>query len=611
MAMADEKLVEGRIQWSSVVRFSRATFQDRSVLALGLGGLAMGAFSWTATSWLAGMLADRILLASRTAADLRSDPLIMTYIGGIFASLFLMYLGNRYGRLWINQSFIRALTRVHNEAIKAVFQTRMNFFNVTSTGRIISRFAGDYLNAGNSFDRVIATFIYSILATVFSATYVLFTQPSMLLLAVPFCVGLFFLSRYFGTQARDTQRLASRSNAFTLGHLSESFSTILAARGLGIVPRLKQRLELLQKEATALNYKTLQLTNWRLLTQSFVALSLVAGSLLYSIELVQKGELTVGQAGSSITLLMLILRNFLLIVELFNTLEVGFTSVERLNEFAELEPEEALAVQGYSAKNQVPPQTEPAILSFRNLQVRYAPHLPWVLSGLSEDIRAHEKIGLVGRTGSGKTTLVQALFRMVDLDPGQLYVDGQDAATMPLSELRNFFGVVPQEPVLFVGTLLENVAPRGANLNSPQLHATVELALARVKLLDWVRSLPAGLYAPVLERGANLSHGQRQLLCLARALAKNPRILILDEATSAVDPDTEQLVDEALQSATQNLTSLIIAHRLSTIEKCDRILLLRDGKILERGTPLELMNNPHSHYSALRGAALRSGGVIA
>ena len=631
MAVAQEKLVEGRIQWASVVRFSRAAFQNRIVLFFGFGFLALGAFSWTATSGLAGMLADRIFVLAKVQGNLRSDPQILALMFGIFAALYLMYLGNRFGRMWINQSFIQALTRVHNDAVLAVFKTDMHFFNTTPTGRIISRFAGDYFNAGNSFDRVMATFVYSVFATLFSAAYVIYAQSTMLLLAVPFCVALFFLSRFYGARARDTQRQTSRSNAVTLGHFSESFSTILAARGLGILPRIAQRLETLQRDATALNYKTLQLTNWRVLTQSFVALGLVAGSLLYSIHLVQKGELSVGQAGSSITLLMLILRNFLLIVELFNTLEVGFTSVERLNEFAELSPEElplsapstaqqAPFIQGEAdhfsisspeiLQSQVPSADAVPMLEFRNLQVRYAPHLPLVLAGLTEKIAHREKIGLVGRTGSGKTTLVQALFRMVELQPQQLFLDGDDITALPLAQLRGYFGVVPQEPVLFVGSLLENVAPQGANLESPSLHATVEKALGRVKLLDWVHSLPEGIHAPVLERGANLSHGQRQLLCLARALAKEPRILILDEATSAVDPDTEQLVDEALQTATQNLTSIIIAHRLSTIEKCDRILLLRDGKILERGTPHELMNNPNSHYSALRGAALRTGGVI-
>lgn len=624
MSAGDETIKTGHIQWASVVRFARAAFVDRMRVASGLFGLAVGAFAWSSTGWLSGMLADRVLLLSESNRTLRGDPVLEAIVLGIVAALLIMYLGNRFGRLWINQSFIRALTRVHNQAIEAVLSTRMEFFNTMPTGRILSRFAGDFLNAGNSFDRVVATFLYSIFAMAFSTAYVLWTAPTLLLLAAPFCVVLFLVSRAFGARARDSQREASRANAHTLGHLSETFSSILTARALRIVPRVEDRLTALQRRATDLTYRTQQIANWRVYCQSILALGLVASALFHALVLVQRGDISVGEAGANVTLLMLILRNFLLVVELLNMLEVGFTSVERLNEFAELPPEDgsrAVHSRGTPAPLSVADDGAWPAIAFRDLSIRYAPHLPLVLDGINESVAPHAKVGLVGRTGAGKTTLVQALFRMVEVAPGQIFLQGRDICSLPLGTLRASFGVVPQDPVLFSGTVLDNVigsptdsgadAGRDRDRDPAGLHVRAERALRKVNLWDWVSGLPEGLASPVLERGANLSHGQRQLLCLARALAKEPKILILDEATSSVDPETEQRVDAAVHAATTGMTTLIIAHRLSTIEKCDVVWLMKDGRIIERGAPGELAARPDTHYSALRQAALRTGGVIA
>lgn len=613
MAVESEKIFEGHIQWASVLRFSSAAFQHKGLLVLGLFGLALGSFAWTSTSWLSGRIADRILDLTQASQPLHTDSALATLLGGVFLAVIAMYFGNRFGRLWINRSLIEALTRVHNQAVEAVFGTFMQFFNSQPTGRIVSRFAGDYLNAGNSFDRVVATFIYSLFAMLFSATLVLFSKPMLILVSLPFCVALFLVSRVFGRRAREVQRHANRATAVAMGHFSESLAGNSLIRALQLTNHFTARMHLLQTEASALTYRTQQLANWRVFLQSLLALGLIGLSLLFSFRLVAQGELSPGEAGANVTLIMLILRNFLLLVELVNTLETGFTSVERISEFADLPPEQgvlsALRVNSPSA-----PQRK--VIALHHLSVRYSESLPFVLNGVTQSIFEGEKIGLVGRTGSGKSTLVQALFRMVDVAPGQMFIDGSDVTTYSLRELRALFGIVPQEPVLFAGTLFENILPSASlqanvtfDVNATN-RAWVEEVLARVQLLDWVRTLPYGLDTPLAERGGNLSFGQRQLLCLARALAKKPRFLILDEATSSVDANTEHSVNDAIRSATAGVTCLIIAHHLSTIEACDRIFLMADGRIIEEGRPKDLIANTQSAYSLLRNAAQSAGGVI-
>jgi ATP-binding cassette subfamily B protein len=208
-----------------------------------------------------------------------------------------------------------------------------------------------------------------------------------------------------------------------------------------------------------------------------------------------------------------------------------------------------------------------------------------VLENVSFSVGAGETVAVVGHTGAGKTTLTNLLLRFYDVQDGQVLFDGVDIRQLRLRDLRKNFGIVLQDPFLFSGTISSNIRLGSGWITDRQ----VRDAARQVNLLEFIEGLPGGFQEPVKERGATLSVGQKQLLSFARALAHNPRILILDEATSSVDPETEHLLREGLRCLIENRTSLVIAHRLSTIQNASKIVVMHKGRVREVGTHHELL----------------------
>jgi len=226
--------------------------------------------------------------------------------------------------------------------------------------------------------------------------------------------------------------------------------------------------------------------------------------------------------------------------------------------------------------------------------LRYRPELPPVLHGISFKIEASEKIGIVGRTGAGKSSMINALFRIVELEKGSIFIDGCDISKFGLWDLRKVLGIIPQSPVLFSGSVRFNLDPFSEH-NDADLWESLE----RAHLKDVIRRNPLGLDAEVSESGENFSVGQRQLLSLARALLRRAKILVLDEATAAVDVRTDALIQKTIREEFKSCTMLTIAHRLNTVIDCDRLLLLSAGKVLEFDTPENLLSTQESAFSKM------------
>jgi len=264
--------------------------------------------------------------------------------------------------------------------------------------------------------------------------------------------------------------------------------------------------------------------------------------------------------------------------------ENNMTAVERLEHYANNIPkeEDAVVTKNYCEVPEEWPQNGGIVI--KNAFMRYRPELPLVLKGLDLEIKPREKIGIVGRTGSGKSSLIIALFRIVNIEKGSIFVDGKDISTVSLHKLRSKLALIPQDPVLFSGTIRRNLDPFEEHDDD-----AVWEALRMVEMNAFVETLEGKLNYSVNEGGDNLSAGQRQLLCVGRALLRDAKIIVMDEATASVDSETDSKLQNMIRNQFENRTVLCIAHRLETILDSDRIAVLSDGKLEEYDTPENLM----------------------
>jgi len=281
----------------------------------------------------------------------------------------------------------------------------------------------------------------------------------------------------------------------------------------------------------------------------------------------------------------------------FMMLETQMISVERLFEYADLRSEEV------DTPRADPPPNWPSHgeVVFTDVVMGYRVGLPDVLKGASFTLCGGEKIGVCGRTGSGKSTLLSCLFRLVELRGGSVSIDGLDISTLPLFRLRSRLAIIPQDPIFFSGSLRYNLDPQD-ECDPATLRALME-ACSIASLLEHAN----GLAMPLDSGGSNLSAGQRQLLCMVRALLKKARVLVLDEATANLDMETDELVQRTLASQLGGATTMTIAHRLDTIMGSDRVLVMDAGKVAEFAAPLELKARKGSHFARLCEAAEREG----
>jgi len=280
------------------------------------------------------------------------------------------------------------------------------------------------------------------------------------------------------------------------------------------------------------------------------------------------------------------------VVRSASEVEQNIVSVERILHQTEVKPEAPLEIPEHK-----PPEVWPSIgeVEFRGYSTRYRPELDLVLKNISMTIKPQEKIGVCGRTGAGKSSLLLALFRIIEPVEGAIFIDSVDITKIGLHDLRSNISIVPQSPDLFEGTLRENIDPVGEHSD-----ADIWIALSQAHLKEYVDTLPEGLDAPVREGGSSLSAGQRQLLCFARALLRKSKILVLDEATSAVDLDTDQAIQGIIKGpAFADVTIFTIAHRLNTIIDSDRVLVMDTGEVAELDTPENLLADKDSIFYSL------------
>ena len=477
--------------------------------------------------------------------------------------------------------------RLHNRMLWSVLRAPSSFFFKNSIGSIMNRFAKDI----STMDHLLPRFY---LHSLFIFFYILFTFVAALMVhwltVVPCFLLIVFLIIYrfqLVRTIRQLKRIESAAKSDVISHFSSTLHGLTTIHSLNLESH--QILKLY-------SYQNNHLKCWRI----FYA---------YLRFFVFQVDVLVSVYGFIVAVIIIILRNDLsplvsafILSQVFSLLdltqysirfsaevEMNMVSVERVLDYIDL-PQEAPLHSNRTSQFHV----SRGDVEFRDVELRYSPELPLVLKGVSFQVRGGEKVGIVGRTGSGKTSLQNALLRLIELSSGSICIDGVDVRELGLHELRNQISIIPQDPVLFSGALRFALDPF-SSFRDDQVWQVLE----EVELGEKVKKLERQLEFSISEGGSNFSVGERQLLCLARAILKQSRILMLDEATSYVDTITDSKIQHLLQSKFENCTVFTIAHRIHTVMQYDWILVMENGEIVESGSPSNLLEDPTTQFYRL------------
>ncbi|KAH9747884.1 ABC transporter C family member 2 [Citrus sinensis] len=466
----------------------------------------------------------------------------------------LVTLANSY---WLIISSLYAAKRLHDAMLHSILRAPMVFFHTNPLGRIIN--------------------------------------STMSLWAIMPLLLLFYAAYlYYQSTAREVKRLDSITRSPVYAQFGEALNGLSTIRAYKAYDRMADINGKSMDKNIRYTLVNMGANRWLA-----IRLEIVGGLMIWltaTFAVVQNGSAENQEAFASTMGLLLsyalnITSLLTAVLRLASLAENSLNAVERVGNYIELPSEAPLVIES----NRPPPGwPSSGSIKFEDVVLRYRPELPPVLHGLSFTIPPSDKVGIVGRTGAGKSSMLNTLFRIVELERGRILIDGFDIAKFGLMDLRKILGIIPQSPVLFSGTVRFNLDPFSE-------HSDADLweALERAHLKDAIRRNSLGLDAQVSEAGENFSVGQRQLLSLSRALLRRSKILVLDEATAAVDVRTDALIQKTIREEFKSCTMLIIAHRLNTIIDCDRILLLDSGRVLEYDTPEELLSNEGSSFSKM------------
>ncbi|MEY4811139.1 MAG: hypothetical protein RLZZ462_12 [Bacteroidota bacterium] len=484
-----------------------------------------------------------------------------------------------YGMSWLGQQVIRDL---RNKVYQKIMYWEMRQFDKTPIGTLTTRTINDIESINDIFSDGLIPIIADFLTIVVTLMTMFFINWQLTLIClIPFpimVVATYFFKESVNKSFVQVRNAVAALNAFVQEHIS----------GMQVVQAFAaEEKEMKKFDAINEHHKK---ANIKAIFAYSVFFPVVEVVLALSIGLivwwVAGQSLDAGMLVAFILFLNQIFRPLRMIADKFNVLQMGMVAAERV--FKILDNEDVTVDQGQCAPAHIKGEIE-----FKNVQFAYQPP-NWILNELNFTVAAGETVALVGPTGSGKTSIISILNRLYPYQAGQILLDGVLIEDYALDRLRASIGVVLQDVFLFSGSVYDNITLRNPSILPEQ----VEEAAKMIGMHDFIMQLPGGYQYHVMERGATLSLGQRQLLSFIRALLYNPSILILDEATSSIDTESEQLIEKAIETLIQGRTSIVIAHRLSTIRKADQILVLKQGKIIEKGTHQSLMEHG-GFYKAL------------
>ncbi|CAJ1076635.1 multidrug resistance-associated protein 1 [Xyrichtys novacula] len=489
---------------------------------------------------------------------------------------------------------ILASRYLHQSMLYDVLRSPMSFFERTPSGNLVNRFAKEMDTIDSVIPSILKMFMGSMFNVMGSCVIILIATPLVAIIIPVLGLLYFFVQRFYVASSRQLKRLESVSRSPIYTHFNETLLGTSVIRAFGEQERFiresDQRVDHNQKAY----YPSIVANRWLAIRLEFVGNVIVSSAALFAV--IAREDLSPGIMGLSISYALQLTASLTWLVRMSSDVETNIVAVEKVKEYRDTEKEAEWKLESSSLPPGWPTQ---GCIDIRGFSLRYRHDLDPAICNININIQGGEKVGIVGRTGAGKSSLTLGLFRIIEAAGGQILIDGVDISKLGLHELRSRITIIPQDPVLFSGSLRMNLDPFNSYSDEE-----VWRALEYSHLKNFVSGLPDKLNHECSEGGENLSVGQRQLLCLARALLRKTKILVLDEATAAVDMETDNLIQSTIRSQFEECTVLTIAHRLNTIMDYTRVLVLEKGEMAEFDSPSSLMAQKGAFYKMAKDAGL-------
>ena len=583
----EEAQKKGTVHWKVYVEYFTAGAGIASLLLLAVVTIMAQAASimsdWWLSKWsnaeedrLATIRKNEMILSQGSNQTTVNVPKVGGYYIHIYVGIIsvVLFLGIAY-ILHFCKVAVDAAQRLHDNMLATVMHSPVRFFDSNPVGRTLNRFTKDM---GQIDENLPVTFLEIMRSCLPLAGVVIVAgvvNPYVFIPIIPIVASFIYTSAYCLPASRSVKRLEGICRSPVYSYLSSSLQGLPTIRAFGMTQKCQEEFDDTHDLHTAAWFIFLCVTRWQAVRLDWLCFLFVAAVTFGAV--LSAGTLNAGMVALSVTYALTLVGMFQWGVRQIAYLENQMISVERVLEYCNLPPESSLeSVGGHRPPDDWP---DSGVIQANGVCLRYSPEGPLILKHLTFSIKSKEKVGIVGRTGAGKSSIITCMYRLAE-STGHMSIDDVHIFDLRLRDLRKVISIVPQDPVLFVGTLRRNLDPF-------QHHSDEQLwkVLEDAQLKSAVKALPLGLDTEVSEGGNNFSVGQRQLVCLARAILCQNRILLVDEATANVDPKTDQLIQSTIREKFCECTVLTIAHRLDTIIDSDRIMVLSEGRIVDFEAP--------------------------
>ncbi|KAF9920561.1 hypothetical protein FBU30_009579 [Linnemannia zychae] len=611
--IAEETMVDGKVSWKVALSYARAVTYRNAIFCVVL--FIVGQACQLATNfWLRVWILDLENAESNSTDPEHSTSYYLYGYGILILAFVIMDVMVNYTSEVI--CGIRASRTIHDRLITRILRLPMSFFDTTPMGRIVNRFSSDMESIDSQLPEECNDLMAFVTIIGSSLMVIAYSTPTFLFAFPPLAFAYVVVQDYFIKTSGALRRLQSVAKSPLYQHFSETLSGVSTIRVMqGQLSRFIYENEL-KTDVTVNRMNAIQLVNRWLQ----IRVEVMGGMIVFiaaALAVLNADSLDPSLVGLALTYALSMVTYINALVRTVSEIQNLLVSVERVNEYSE-KPTEAPVVTGVHIPASWPQQGR---VVFKDYSARYREGLDLVIKDISFTVEPAEKVGIVGRTGAGKSSLTLALFRIIEAadsywarasDPsaehnpplestmlasnsgGSIEIDGLDISTLGLRDLRQHLAIIPQDPTLFAGTIRQNLDPFG---ELPD--ADLWTALERAHLKSYISSLPEGLSYLVVQGGENFSVGQRSLICLARALLRKTKVLVLDEATAAVDVETDDLIQKTIRKEFADRTILTIAHRIKTVMDSDKILVLEKGRVEEFEAPEVLLKKKDSLFYSL------------